>query len=288
MPRVLVLAASGFVGKPIALAFERRGYTVYGLTRAQEKAKVLAQHEIIPVVGQAQDVQTWLPIAEQSDVIVEAIADYQSRDTAGIVAKALIELLHRKPHITVIYTSGTWVYGPSKDVVDEHTPTNPIGLVAWRPTVEDLYTKAGATVVRPGLVYGASGSLTSFWFKQIQDGKITLAPGQIASVVHTEDLAELYVLIALHPTLSRGQTFNGTAYVESVIAFAESAKRAINPTLNIETTLAPAPGSLEEGTSLHQVVSSAKAKTLLGWNPTRPQLVAGVTRYYNAWKALSQ
>lgn len=53
-----------------------------------------------------------MPIAEESDVVVEIVSDLQNPDTTSVVAKALIELLKRKPHIVVIYTSGTWVSPP--------------------------------------------------------------------------------------------------------------------------------------------------------------------------------
>jgi hypothetical protein len=34
-----------FSGLGVATAFEREGYTVYGLTRTEEKAKILEKHE---------------------------------------------------------------------------------------------------------------------------------------------------------------------------------------------------------------------------------------------------
>jgi len=284
MSRVLVLAASGFIGKVTAQAFVRRGWTVYGLTRSADKAKQLSQIEVTPIVGKAEDVASWLPVAEASDVVIEAIADYQNPATAGIVAKALTELLHRKPNITVIYTSGTWVYGSSAALVDEHAATSPIGLVSWRPAVEDLYVKAGGVVLRPGLVYGYGGSLTSVWFKQVKEGTIKLAAGQLSSLIHAEDLAELYVQIALHPIVSKGQIFNGVSYVENTTSVFENAKKLINPALHIEFVHFTA-GTLDEGLALSQVISNRKAKSLLGWQPSRPELAAGIIEYYHAWAA---
>lgn len=68
---------------------------------------------VIPVLGKAEDVSAWLKVAEESDVVVEAVADYSNAATSGILAKALTELQQRKPQITIIYTSGTWVYIPT-------------------------------------------------------------------------------------------------------------------------------------------------------------------------------
>lgn len=67
---------------------------------------------VIPVLGKAEDVSAWLKVAEESDVVVEAVADYSNAATSGILAKALTELQQRKPQITIIYTSGTWVCIP--------------------------------------------------------------------------------------------------------------------------------------------------------------------------------
>lgn len=61
------------------------------------------------MLGNAQDVKSWLSAAEESDIIVEAVSDLKDFTTTNTVAAALFDLVKRKPHILIIYTSGTWV-----------------------------------------------------------------------------------------------------------------------------------------------------------------------------------
>ena len=48
---VFISGASGLIGLAVAKAFRRRGYTVLGLVRSEEKAKALQREEIIPILG---------------------------------------------------------------------------------------------------------------------------------------------------------------------------------------------------------------------------------------------
>ena len=51
MPKVLILGATGYVGRHIANLLVQSGqHTVYGVTRTPAKAKQLAKEEIIPIV----------------------------------------------------------------------------------------------------------------------------------------------------------------------------------------------------------------------------------------------
>jgi nucleoside-diphosphate-sugar epimerase len=69
---------------------------------------------------------------------------------------------------TFIYTSGALVYGDHPDdVVDETTPISPHTLGQWRIDHEKAVVgqdKINGVVIRPGFVYGYSGSFTSYLF----------------------------------------------------------------------------------------------------------------------------
>lgn len=77
-------------------------------------------------MGNVRDVKTWyekplftkgvlltvmirLAVAEESDIVIDAVSDLQDFSTPSTIAKALIELIKRKPNVFVIFTSGTWV-----------------------------------------------------------------------------------------------------------------------------------------------------------------------------------
>lgn len=289
MSRILVLGATGYVGREIATAFGRRGYNVYGLARSEDKAKLLAQEEIKPVLGQAQEVSSWLSVAEESDVVVESIADYQNPATAKVVSEALIALLKRKPNILVIYTSGIWVHGDSRGIpsefVDERI-VKPFGIVAWRPALENAYLSAGAVVLRPGLVYGKSGSITGMWFSQVLAGSISFPQTTLVSTVHVDDLAESYVLTVENAPKVRGQTFNLISQIEHPASAFAATKHLTNPALQIGVPAVPAQaGTMAEPLEATQVLDGTKARLVLGWAPTHKSFTLGLPRYFDAWKA---
>jgi nucleoside-diphosphate-sugar epimerase len=51
MPKVLIVGATGYVGQALALSLIHSGnHIVYGLARSNQKARALAQQEILPVL----------------------------------------------------------------------------------------------------------------------------------------------------------------------------------------------------------------------------------------------
>ncbi len=73
---------------------------------------------VTPIVGKAQETSLWWKHAEQADIIVEALADYQDQSTGGIVAAALIKLLQEHKEKIVIYTSGGATFDHSFNFVE--------------------------------------------------------------------------------------------------------------------------------------------------------------------------
>ena len=75
----------------------------------------------------------------------------------------------RQPRL-LIYTSGVWVYGNTGDeAVDETAELRPPALVSPRAENEKAVLQENRNnlrtiIIRPGCVYGESGSLTASWF----------------------------------------------------------------------------------------------------------------------------
>jgi len=288
MVKVFVFGASGFIGSPVAHAFASRGYTVYGLTRSQEKAKHLQQHEITPIVGNAKDVNVWKKYAEDCSIIVESLADHQDYSTGDVVKQALIEIMQKDKSKIVIYTSGVWVFGDTANrVVDETSPLAPPTLVKSRPETEKSYASHGAIILRPGCVYGKAGSLTAFWFQGISSGKPEFSSPSVrfCALVHTEDLAVAYVLAAQKGDSLRGMSLNLVSQNEPVHDILAGIARVTGYKGEIKFVTPTNP--FAECLGLNQKFSNQKAKTLLGWQPTHLPFVDDVERYYNAWKAFN-
>lgn len=114
--------------------------------------------------------------------------------------------------LTYIWTSGTWVHGENrKDVVSDTTPcTNPPELVAWRIDQEQAVINNSVLngfIIRPALLYGRSGSLFEPLFKSASEGKVAWygTPGGRYALIHTDDLANLYVRASEKSAIAAGK-----------------------------------------------------------------------------------
>ncbi|KAE9398728.1 NAD(P)-binding protein [Gymnopus androsaceus JB14] len=296
--KVLVLGASGFIGFPAAQALVRAGHFVYGLTRSQEKAKILAGEEIIPIVGEIGNPDAWVDIVKDLDVVIDAVggtADVKqlSHTTlAAVSAKAKASRPDHAPKLTYIYTSGTWVHGDNRnDVVTDSTPLRgPPELVSWRPAQEQRTIHdpvLNGIVIRPALLYGRGGSLLAPLFKGASEGRVAWpgTPGGRYALIHTDDLADMYVRACEKAPIVGGVIF------DACNEFTESADDVLAALVKVSG----AKGQYEytKPSNLYEVALSTTslirpylARTLLGWQPSKPGLVDGLPMYYAAWKAL--
>jgi len=90
--KFFITGATGYIGFNVATAFRRAGYEVWGLTRSQEKASLLARHEIQPVMGALQEPDTFTALAAESDVIIHTAIDNEV-DAAALDMMTVKELL---------------------------------------------------------------------------------------------------------------------------------------------------------------------------------------------------
>jgi nucleoside-diphosphate-sugar epimerase len=75
---VLVLGATGYIGRAIAGALRREGHTVYGLVRSSEGVTALKKIEVIPVEGEQKQIEKWRDVAAKCSVIIDAIGIFGS------------------------------------------------------------------------------------------------------------------------------------------------------------------------------------------------------------------
>jgi nucleoside-diphosphate-sugar epimerase len=295
--KVLVLGATGFIGLPAAQALVRAGHFVYGLTRSEQKGKQLAAEEIVPIVGEIDKPAGWVNIIADLDAVIECVggtADIKtlSEELFTAIREAAQKLRPQgAPKLTYIYTSGTWVHGEDRNtVVTDSTPIrSPADLVAWRPGREQIVVKdqvLNGIVIRPGLLYGRNGSLLAPFFKDASEGSVWYpgTPGGRFAVIHTDDLADLFVRATEKAILGGGLIFdaanNQTESTDDVLAAL------------VKVSGAQKPYEYRKPANLYEVALGTTsllrpylARTLLGWNPTKPGLVDGLPVYYAAWKA---
>jgi nucleoside-diphosphate-sugar epimerase len=300
--RVFITGASGYIGSAVAAAFARAGHEVRGLVRTASKSARLAAREIEPVLGSMDDPKSYAAAVSSSSVLVHCAAEYSPRymeldrkTVTSLIDAARAAQLPR----AILYTSGVWVYGDTGDGrADEASAPNPPGLVRSRAEHERMVLGANGgalrtIVIRPGCVYGASGSLTAAWFESAEKKGAASIVGdgsQRWAMIHLDDLASFYVRAA--ESSFGGEIFNATDRSRfTVMDCARAASRAAGANGKVEALYVPEAakslGPMAECLALNQHIDSSKAVRLLGWQPRHSGFVDGIERYYRAWKASS-
>lgn len=298
--RVFVTGATGFIGSAVAAAFARSGHEVHGLTRSAERGARLAAAEVEPCVGNLDAPEAWAPVARSCQVLVHCANEASERtwDLQRSTVEALLSAARDSGRSRlVVTTSGVWLYGNTGDEAkDEASPIDPLPLVAPRPAIDERVLEVSGgrlrtLVIRPGCVYGGSGSMTGFWFGSAVDEGAARIVGDGANrwaMVHVEDLARLYVLAAESPL--GGEVLNATdrsRFTVRECAIAASRAAGAGGAV-VETPYADAVtryGPLAQGLAASQHIDSSKAVRLLGWQPRHGGFVDGARRYFRSWKA---
>ncbi|KAF7800259.1 hypothetical protein EIP86_011506 [Pleurotus ostreatoroseus] len=297
--KVLILGATGFIGLPVARAFVRAGHTVYGQTRSEKNTKRLTAEEITPIVAQPADTAAWISIVATVDVIIEALGGVGGDELKTISEKILhdVGLASTQlrpagaPKIAYIYTSGTWVHGDNRiDIVTDTTPiTNPVPLVAWRPAVEQAvvtYPALRGIVIRPSMVYGYSGSILGIMFARAAGGKVSWfgGPGARQALVHADDLAAMYLRAAEKAPLVAGTIFDAandtSESVDDILTRLGELTGAEGPPEYV-----PPSNGYEAACASSAIIRPYLARSLLDWQPHKPNVLDNLVVYYNAWKA---
>ncbi len=294
--KVFITGASGCLGSSAAAAFRRAGHQVWGLVRSAEKARVLAREEVHPVLGDLEKPETFVSVAEACSVLVHTAAVYGPDAFAfdRRVIETLLQTSRGGPRPkTLLYTSGTWVYGRTGDrLVDETSRLSAPAHVAERPKSEEIILNASGVrglVLRPGCVYGRQGSLTALWFEGALKNALRIIGDGSArwALVHLDDLGDAYVRAA-ESGLS-GEIFNITDRSRSTV---RDMARAVARVTGFSGQIASVPlseattlGTLAECLALDQHVDARKAVRRLGWEPRHGGFVDEVAECYEAWKA---
>lgn len=296
--KVFVTGATGYVGNAVARAFRNAGHRVHGLARSDDKARRLAAEEILPVVGDLAEPASWRDAAADADALVhcasESSAQAVARDRA--VIDAFVDLGRAGGRRrAILYTSGVWVYGsPGGRIVDEETPPEPIPLVAWRVEHERRVLEAASAalrtvVLRPGCVYGRSGSLTGLWFRSAAAGAVEVVGdgSNHWALVHLDDLGDAYVRAAERDFAGLVDVADGRRHrVGDLAAAAARAAGSTAPPRHLTAAEATARyGGLAQGLLTDCHLAVRRVRDQLGWRPRHPGFVEDVEVLWQAWRA---
>jgi nucleoside-diphosphate-sugar epimerase len=283
--RVFVTGGSGYIGRPTIEALRRRDIEVSALVRSDESAQLVAGLGATPVRGGLTDLAVLRDAAAAADGVIH-LGQHYGPDTADVdraASEAMLDGLGDRG--SYVHTGGVWVYGDTEGVVDEDAPFRAPALTAWRAENEKrVLARAGngghPVLVMPGVVYGRSAGLVEGFYA---------APGRTEgsvpcvgdganhwSVVHVEDIAELYVLALSAPA---GAVYAGVleqypTQAEVAAAVARSIGipgqvGALSLAESVERM-----GPIAEAFALDQRVTAARARDQLGWRPAHTDPLA--------------
>lgn len=292
--KVLLTGATGYIGSAVTEHLAAAGHQVVALTRGAE-----------PQPGRtwyAQRVGDTADPASLADAVtpeIEAVIHLAPPSGDEDVDTAVIEALAAPLRGTgrpFVYTSGVWVLGATGDAqeVGEEAPTDPIGIVGYRPRIEqrvlaEVAEGVRAVVVRPGIVYGRGGGIPAILVDRARGRGVPEYYGEEGvrwPTVHVDDLAELFV--AAVARAEAGTVWHGVG--EAAVPVRDLARAAGRAAGVLAVPLAvPVEQAAEvfgplfaDALALDQSVSGAAARTVLGWRPERPgaveELVSGSYR----------
>jgi nucleoside-diphosphate-sugar epimerase len=208
---VLVTGATGFIGAVVVRALLRRGHGVVGLVRDPAKAERLRREGMAVEVGDMWKPETYRHLPARVDAVIHAAQSkpagrWNARNARPMHASDALmtgELAIRcRDHkIPFLYTSGGLVYKGYEDSITEETPLRPCllakghadreaELMAWHKSCG-----LRAMIITPGFVYGGGGLFLDM-IDLLRKGryKVMGRGDNFWSMVHVEDLAEVYVL----------------------------------------------------------------------------------------------
>ena len=187
LPRVLVLGASGFLGRHVVHALRCAGATVVrGVRRAQQADEIAIDFTC------DLDPDIWRPRLNGIDVVVNAVGILQVRPDAPFDA------IHRAAPLAVL--RGCELAGVRRFIqisaLGSGATRDPLGYFATKTAAEEALlasTSVTAVIIRPSLVFGEDGASSAVMLAAASL-PIQFLPGdgaQLVQPVHVDDLALL-------------------------------------------------------------------------------------------------
>ena len=294
--KIFMTGASGYIGGTVAESLIKAGHSVSGLARAEASAAKLRAHGIQPVQGELSAHRIVREAARAADAVINCA------DAADpFVVAAIVEGLAGSGK-AFLHTSGSSVIGDkaagkfSPKIHHEDTPSEPLAEKIQRVAVDRVVLGAASQGVRsvvlcPSLIYGEgrganpdSIQVPSLIRQAVKSGvaRYIGAGENVWSTVHIDDVAGAF-LLALEAARA-GSFFyieNGEASLKSIVeAIARLAgTRGPAQSWSIDEAIAEwGPQAAWFSLGGNSRVSAEKARKMLGWKPSGPDLFHEIER----------
>jgi nucleoside-diphosphate-sugar epimerase len=282
--RVALTGSTGFIGSHVLRELLDHGHEATALVRDAAQSDVVTAQGAKAEVVDLYDKPSVVKLLADSGGAVHTASpgDATSADLDSAVVDAAIDAFDGtgKPYVQI---SGLWAYGDNT-AITEDSPFNAPAMVAFRPPIESrvLGTKGMRGVVPiSSVAYGDGGGGVPgvlLGSPRDDDGNLIMIGSgrQQWSTVHVADVADFFRRV-LEDDSAHGYYVLGNGFNSTVAEITEAAAAAARAPGAV-------PGSDEEARSrlgdyfaevllLSQGTLAAKARTELGWNPTRPSLL---------------
>jgi nucleoside-diphosphate-sugar epimerase len=287
--RVLVVGASGFLGRSVVRSLAEEGLEVRGLVRDLAKGERVRENGGIPFVGDVLDERSLRAAATGCAGAIHLAAN-PSRDEEAMQVRVeggrhLVEAARDAGISRLVIGSGYWVYPGQTEPITETSPVDPRGESLVNYETERLGLSAHAagrldvTVLRPGMVYGdgswfraVATSLRSGEYSVVGDGKnrwsfVSLgdAGRAFATVLRLGVGGEVYNVVDGSPAPLR----------EFADFVAAQLGAAAPPSVSVEEAGAEMGAAVAQHLAADRPTSAEKLRAL-GWTPRYPTYRDGV------------
>ena len=203
MSKIILLGASGFVGKALTPLLEAAGLT---FVAPSSKTLNLADASAVAAIA---------ALVEDGDSVMMLSAYTPEKGDAGelaikniLMVKHLLAGIKDRALMQCIYVSSDAVYPLSADSIDEQTPPCPYDLYGQMHLAREQYLRSSIApdklaILRPCAIYGAGDTHNSYGINRfvrtsLAAGEITLFGGgeEYRDHVHVGDVARL--ILAVH------------------------------------------------------------------------------------------
>jgi nucleoside-diphosphate-sugar epimerase len=282
--KVALTGATGFLGSHIFAELQAHGHEVIALVRDDAQSQVVADRGASPAIVDLYDRPAIVKAFSAADGAIHTASpgDGTSADLDSAVVDAAIEAFDGtgKPYLHI---SGAWIYG-SNTAITEDSAYNAPAMVSWREPIDRRVRDAGGmrgVVIVSSVAYGdGGGGVPGVLLGSPRDpigNLIMLGSGQQHwPTVHVADLADFFRRV-LESDSAQGYYVIGNGLNSTVAELTEAAAVATGASGAVPGSDAEARARLgdyfAEVLLLDQGTAATRARSELGWLPTRPGLV---------------
>jgi nucleoside-diphosphate-sugar epimerase len=300
--RVFLTGATGYIGSAVLDALVRAGHEVTCLVRSPEKAALAGQLGGRPLVGDLAEPASYESAAVGHDGYIHAAEDILPRrsEVDRIAIETLVAAARRSASAGAVtdrfllYTSGIWVLGSTRQPAGEDAAINPAEIVAWRPAHEQFVLAAAgsglrACVVRPGIVYGGARGIIGDLIRDASNGLVRIVGSgeNHWPAVYDRDLADLHVRLVSRADASGifHATDEGDERVNEIVEAIAAQVKTYPEIRRMPLEEARAKMGARAGAlTLDQIVRGPRARAL-GWSPTLRSIAGNAAVLLEEWRS---